>query len=548
MKKISNNVKYIFITGGVVSGIGKGILSASIGYLLSRSGYNVQALKLDPYLNVDPGTMSPYEHGEVYVLEDGAETDLDLGTYERFLNCNLDKNSSVSAGRIYSDIVTKERAGYYLGKTVQIVPTVSDYIQDIFRYVKDSKDSDKPIIKLIEIGGSTGDIEAQVFLESLRQFKALKENKDNVLLIHLGYLPYLQVTGEYKSKPLQNSVRELLSSGLFPDVLGVRYTIESSCELENAYWKKLSKSTSVPEGNLLAIPDISSIYNMPRHLLGNTNIVKILSEYIGAKVSPVLGDMFKNQKIITKINIALIAKYSGLRDSYLSVIESLKIAGYKNQCEVNIDIIDAEKINDFTKLTDYNGVIVPGGFGSRGMEEKISAIKELRESKTPFLGICLGMQLAVIEYLRNVCNLPNTYSAEMSDIPKNSNIAIDYMAEQKDIQGKGANMRLGSYTCQLKTGTLAREIYGTSEILERHRHRLEVVTNYIKTLEANGMIISGTHNHNSGQQLVEVVELNKQIHPFFIAIQSHPEFLSRPDNPHPLFNSFILEAIKNSKN
>ncbi|MGL4759443.1 MAG: CTP synthase [Patescibacteria group bacterium] len=528
--------KYIFVTGGVVSGIGKGICAASIGNILKASGLNVDAQKLDPYLNVDPGTMSPYEHGEVYVLSDGKETDLDLGNYERFLNTNLNSDSSISSGIIYSEIIQKEREGGFLGKTVQIIPHVTNLIKDKFKKIQDNCE-----IKIVEIGGSTGDIEAQVYLESLRQFKV--ENKSDVLHIHLGYIPFLKAVGEYKSKPIQNSIKELQGLGLQPDILVLRYEVNEN-DLSDLLIEKIALYSNLEVDSIVKIPDLKSIYESPKHLVNNTSIVKCLNNFVGKKLNVELSEFFENpSKCFNEtIKIALIAKYSGISDSYLSVIESVKIAGIANQVNTMVSIIDSENPMLFEIMKEYDGFIVPGGFGKRGLEEKIKAIQWIRENKKPFLGICLGMQMAVVEYARNVCKLKNLTSREIDENEK-ENCIIDYMPEQMSIQLMGGTMRLGSYECLLDKNSLAYNLYKKETIIERHRHRLEVQNKFVPKLEENGLRISGKFIKNN-DYLVELVELDKKTHPFFIATQAHPEFLSRPDKAHPLFLGLINAAKK----
>jgi CTP synthase len=537
-EKSTNGIKYIFVTGGVVSGIGKGILAASIGYVLKSSGFDVDALKMDPYLNVDPGTMSPYEHGEVFVLKDGKETDLDLGNYERFMDIDLDKNSSISSGFIYTEIIKNEREGKYLGKTVQMIPHVTNYIKEKYGYAKKNIK-----FKIIEIGGSTGDIEAEVFLESLRQFKV---EHSEVLHIHLGYIPFLKVVGEYKSKPLQNSIKELLRLGLQPDVLVLRYEENEKVKITKNFMEKVALYTNVDIDSIIKFPDLDSIYQSPKYLIENTPIIPRLEKFANQSINPILNDFFKgsNNSYNRTIKIALIAKYSGLSDSYLSVIESIKIASAYNKVNCVIQILDSEDSNLLECLCNYDGYIVPGGFGKRGLEEKINAIKWIRENKKPFLGICLGLQMSVLEFLRNKCKVSNAISSEMLEegIENAGNIAIDLMKSQINELKKGATMRLGDYECIVKKDTLAFKLYNKELIVERHRHRLEVQNQYIKTLEQSGMIISGIHQLEN-EFLVEIVELDKSIHPYFIAIQSHPEFLSRPDKPHPLFDGLIKAII-----
>jgi CTP synthase len=532
-------IKYIFVTGGVVSGIGKGICAASVGYILKSSGYTVGALKMDPYLNVDPGTMSPFEHGEVFVLEDGKETDLDLGNYERFLDINLDSNASNSSGSIYTEIFKNERDGNYLGKTVQMIPHVTDFIQEKFKFHRPQTQ-----IKIIEIGGSTGDIEAEVFLESLRQFKV--KNK-HVLHIHLGYLPFLKVVGEYKSKPLQNSIKELLRLGLQPDIVVLRYEPNEGFQIQESLREKIALYCNTDIDSIVELPDFKSIYSVPKHLIQNTNIVNKLSELMGVQLEPKINKFFMSagKEFNKTLNIALIGKYSGLWDSYLSVIESVKIAAVHNEVGVCVKILDSESPDLLDNMKEFDAFIVPGGFGKRGMEHKIKAIKYIRENKKPFLGICLGLQMAVTEYLRGVCNLPNAISREMlseNDIDSKFNICIDYMPEQMDIKLMGGTMRLGSYLCHVMDNTLASSLFKKDVIKERHRHRLEVQSQYVDTLEKNGMIISGKF-HAGSNYLVEIIELSKKVHPYFIATQSHPEFLSRPDRPHPLFDGLIRACV-----
>jgi CTP synthase len=533
-----NNQKYIFVTGGVVSGIGKGICAAAIGNILKSSGLEIDALKMDPYLNVDPGTMSPYEHGEVYVLSDGKETDLDLGNYERFLNTNLDYNSSTSSGVIYSEIIKQEREGTFLGKTVQIIPHVTDHIKKKFEYQKPTTD-----IKIIEIGGSTGDIEAQVFLESLRQFKI--QNPSDVLHVHLGYIPYLAAVGEFKSKPMQNSIKELLGMGLQPDLVVLRYEQKGEIDLPQILIDKIALYCNVSSQSVIKMPDLKSIYSSPRHLIDNTPILSRLNKFVGKELQPKLTSFFcKAMDIEEKtLNIALIAKYSGLTDSYSSVIESVKIAAKFNKCNANIQIIDSESKDLIEQLNNFDGFIVPGGFGKRGLEQKIEAIKWIRQNKKPFLGICLGLQMAVIEYCRNVVEIKNATSREMIEDESGLELVIDYMPDQVNQKIMGGTMRLGTYECEVVSGTLAHKQFQSLSIKERHRHRLEVQNQYISRLEASGMKVSGKHNVEN-TYLVEIVELDTNIHPYFIAIQSHPEFLSRPDNPHPLFDGLIKSCIK----
>jgi CTP synthase len=550
--------KFIVVTGGVVSGLGKGITTASVGLLLKSSGFSVDAVKFDPYLNIDPGTMSPYEHGEVYVLEDGSETDLDLGHYERFLDVNLNKNSSVSSGKIYDSILNEEREGKYLGKNVQMIPNVTNFIQEKFLSGLDKLP--KNHIRLMEIGGSTGDMEAEIFLESFRQFK--QKFKENVLHIHLGYIPFLKCSGEYKTKPIQNSNRELLKMGLQPDVIAARYYPERGRKLSQTILDKIALFSNLPKENVISLPDLESIYSVPVYLK-DSNLKNILENFTGKKLEinlPEFYNKIQNYKNVEKeVEIGIIAKYPKLIDAYLSLVESLKIAAVASDVKLKLTFIDAEKIDqkntkfdekEFEKLSSLRALIVPGGFGVRGMEGKIKAVEFARENKIPFLGICLGLQMAVVEFGRNKCDL-NAYSSEMqeneTDI-ENKDFVIDLIPGQKNIHKKGGTMRLGGYKCQILDKTLASELFKNKEITERHRHRLEVQEKYISKLEENGMIISGKHFYKDekGQEkfLVELIELPKSKHPYFIATQSHPEFLSRPNRPHPLFYGLIQASLK----
>jgi CTP synthase len=539
--------KYIFVTGGVVSGLGKGITNASIGLILRSSGLSVDVIKFDPYLNVDPGTMSPYEHGEVYVLADGSETDLDLGHYERFLNTDLTGISSVTSGKIYSTILDQEREGKFLGKNVQLIPNVTNYIKECF--VRDMTSD----VRLIEIGGSTGDYEGDIFLESMRQFK--REIGDDMFHIHLGYVPFLDCSGEFKTKPLQVSLRELSRSGLQPDMIVARYKEEPDHELTSENLRKLALFSKLPPENVLALPDLDSIYKVPV-LLQNLHIENVLEKFLKRDLKPVLPDFFSHidsENIVKSVKIAVVAKYTKLLDSYLSIFESLKIAGVQNHAKIEIVLIDAEKLeennqDEFDKLHQVKGVIVPGGFGSRGMEGKIKAIKWCRESGTPYLGICLGLQMAVLEFARDVCNI-QAVTAEMYDNRSDlvyKKVLIDLMPEQFKTDQKGGTMRLGLYTCNLQEGTLAYDQFKSPVIQERHRHRLEVQNQYVPELESHGLVISGKHfrDEQKSDYLVEIIELSKSIHPYFIATQSHPEFLSRPGKPHPLFDGLVKASLE----
>jgi CTP synthase len=530
------NPKYIFITGGVVSGLGKGIMGASIGLLLKSSGFSVEALKMDPYLNIDPGTMSPYEHGEVYVLNDGSETDLDLGHYERFLDTNLSARSTMSAGKIYQTILNKERTGDYLGHTVQLIPHITDFIKST--YAQTTSD-----VKIIEIGGSTGDMEAEVFLESLRQFK--RDHAGNVLHVHLGYVPYLSVSGEYKSKPLQNSLRELLRLGIAPDVIAARYEPHNNETLSDGILEKIGLFANLPTDHIMRCPDLNNIYAVPINFLENTALPNILGNFCKETLKPQLPQFFYEYQLPknTTIRVALVSKYTKLSDAYLSVIESVKIAATANHVATTIEIVDADNPDLIEKLATFDAIIIPGGFGSRGMEGKIKAIHYARTSKKPFLGICLGLQLAVVEFSRDAVK-QNTVSREMENTNESDEFIIDFIPEQLKIEQKGGTMRLGSYTCTLLPGTKIHKLFGSDTTIERHRHRLEVQNQYVDELEKNGMIISGKYiNQGTGDYLVEMIELREDMHPYFVGTQSHPEFLSRPDVPHPLFDGLIKACI-----
>jgi len=554
--------KFIFVTGGVVSGLGKGITTASVGLLLKAGGGKVDAVKFDPYLNIDPGTMSPYEHGEVFVLDDGSETDLDLGHYERFLEVNLTKNSSVTSGKIYDAILTKERNGDFLGKNVQLIPNITNYIKE--KFVQGIDLNDPNVVRLIEIGGSSGDMEAEVFLESFRQFK--QEFGKNVWHIHLGFVPFLKCSDEYKSKPFQNSIRELLKSGLQPDILVARYYPERKRKLHDTLLSKLALFGNLPQKNVINLPDLESIYQVPVFIQNQTSLPMLLNEFLDEEISPTLSNFYDkivdyNKQDFPEIKIGIIAKYPKLSDAYLSLLESLKIAAIQQNLKLKPIFIDAEKLekgkkfseNEFKKLTEIQGMVVPGGFGVRGMEGKIKAVKYARENKIPFLGICLGLQMAVVEFARNVCSI-KAASREMQENAVNqdyndSNFVIDYIPEQKHIYKKGGTMRLGGYDCKLQKDSIAYKLFGQSQIRERHRHRLEVQDQFLEKIESKGFTVSGKHffkDKKTGKSkfLVEIMELEKTQHPYFIGTQSHPEFLSRPSTAHPLFSGLVKAASK----
>ena len=531
------STKYIFITGGVVSGLGKGITASSLGRLLKNRGYNVVNQKFDPYINVDPGTMSPYEHGEVFVTEDGAETDLDLGHYERFTDVNLNKNCSVSSGKIYQNVINKERRGDYLGKTVQVIPHVTNEIKENIYSFEGKAD-----IVITELGGTIGDIESLAFVEAIRQV-GLEKNPDDVIYIHVTLLPYISGSNELKSKPTQHSVKELQSFGIKPDILVCR----SEIEIPNEIREKLALFCNVRPENVIPNLTAENLYAVPLMLEKQGLAVSVCKKLKLDKVEPKNEDWERLIETIRnldgEVNIALVGKYMQLQDSYLSVAESLRHGGFANGVKVNIGFIDSETITESNVsevLKNYDGILVPGGFGNRGIEGKISAIKYARENKIPFLGICLGMQMAVVEFCRDVLNIKDANSAEFSETTQNPVIHI--METQKDVTKKGGTMRLGSYPCVIKKDTLAYKIYNEENINERHRHRFEYNNDYKERLEEAGLICSGTSPDGN---LVEIVEYND--HPFFIAGQFHPEFKSRPDRPAPLFREFVKAAKENKR-
>ena len=529
------NTKYIFVTGGVVSGLGKGITAASLGRLLKNRGYKVTIQKFDPYLNVDPGTMSPYEHGEVFVTDDGAETDLDLGHYERFIDENLTKNSSVTMGKVYLSVLEKERRGDYLGKTVQVIPHVTNEIKEkIYSF----EDTDVDIV-ITEVGGTVGDIEGLSIIEAIRQV-GLEKNKEDVLYVHVTLLPYISGSNEIKSKPTQHSVKELQSLGIQPDILVCR----AEQEIPETIREKLALFCNVRKTSVIQNRTADCLYAVPL-MLEKEGLAREACNHL--RLDNFVPDNSKWEKMVenirtikpdNKVKIAIVGKYVKLEDSYISVVESLQHAGFANKVKVEVEMVDSETIvaeNVKEKLSKYDGIVVPGGFGNRGIEGMIETIKYAREEKVPFLGICLGMQMTVIEYARNVLGLKDANSAEFSNNTKNPVIHI--METQKDIKKKGGTMRLGSYPCVIKEGTLAEEVYKTNKIDERHRHRFEYNNEYKERLENAGLICSGISPDGS---LVEIVEIKE--HPYFIAGQFHPELKSRPNRPAPLFVGLIKAA------
>ena len=529
------NTKYIFVTGGVVSGLGKGITAASLGRLLKNRGYKVTIQKFDPYLNVDPGTMSPYEHGEVFVTDDGAETDLDLGHYERFIDENLTKNSSVTMGKIYSQVIEKERKGDYLGKTVQVIPHVTNEIKEkIYSF----EDTDIDIV-ITEVGGTVGDIEGLSIIEAIRQV-GLERNKEDVLYIHVTLLPYISGSNEIKSKPTQHSVKELQSLGIQPDILVCR----SELEIPETIREKLALFCNVRKTSVIQNKTVDCLYAVPL-MLEKEGLAREVCNHL--RLESFVPDNSKWEEMIEgirdikqdeKVKIALVGKYVKLEDSYISVVESLQHAGFVNKVKVDIEMIDSETIvptNAKEILSKYNGIVVPGGFGDRGIEGMIETIKVARENNIPFLGICLGMQMAVVEFARNVLGLKDANSAEFSNTTKNPVIHI--MEEQKSVKTKGGTMRLGSYPCIIKEDSIAKNVYNNTRIDERHRHRFEFNNSYKEKLEKAGLVCSGVSPDGN---LVEIVELNN--HPYFIAAQFHPELKSRPNRPAPLFVGLIKSA------
>lgn len=533
--------KYIFVTGGVVSGLGKGITASSIALLLKARGYKVFMQKFDPYINIDPGTMSPFQHGEVFVTADGCETDLDLGHYERFIDEELNYSSNITTGKVYASVIEKERRGDYLGATVQIVPHVTNEIKHKIYEAGTSSNAD---IVITEIGGTIGDIESLSFLEALRQIR-IEIGYQNTLFIHTTLVPYIFGSGELKSKPTQKSVIELRSIGIQPDIIVARTPLYLGNELK----EKIALFCSVPTANIIDAIDVNNIYQIPLNFYQQKMDIAVLKQF---KLKRTRIDLTAWQKLVktvdhlkATVNIALVGKYVSLHDAYLSIMEALKHAGYSYQHKVVIKWINAEDLEDPKAnlkeiFADVSGIVVPGGFGIRGIEGKIKAINYARINNIPYLGLCLGMQLAVVEFARNVCGLKNASSTEfVENCPEP---IIDLMANQKEIINKGGTLRLGNYDCQLTKGTLAAQLYNTLNIKERHRHRYEFNNHYKNLLETKGMTFSGI---NKASNLVEMIELAN--HPFFIACQFHPEFKSRPTKDHPLFNGFIKAAINNKK-
>lgn len=533
------DTKFIFVTGGVVSSLGKGITAASLGRLLKNRGYKVAIQKCDPYINVDPGTMSPYQHGEVFVTDDGVETDLDIGHYERFTDENSSKDSNVTSGKVYNSVIQKERRGDYLGGTVQVIPHITNEIKDRIFSLAKSSEAD---VVITEIGGTVGDIESQPFLEAIRQIK-WQVGRDNCLYIHVTLVPLLKKLGEIKTKPTQHSVRDLRSLGIQPDILVCR------CErpMERSIKEKLALFCNVETDCVINNYDCDSLYEVPL-LMHEEKLDSIVCEKLGLEQREcdleswkALVEREKNSKSSEPVTIAIVGKYIELHDAYLSIVESLHHAGIYHGKSVDIKWISAidleDKDNVEKLLGDVQGIIVPGGFGERGIEGKIVAAKYARENKVPFLGICLGMQLAVVEFARHVMGLEDANSTEHVQSTKNP--IIDFMPDQKNIEKMGGTMRLGSYDCELVPGSKAEQAYGTEKIAERHRHRYEFNNEYRQAMEAAGMSVAGV---NPESDLVEIVEIKD--HPWYVGVQFHPEFKSRPDRPHPLFRELFDAASK----
>lgn len=531
------STKYVFVTGGVVSSLGKGITAASLGRLLKNRGLKVSIQKFDPYLNVDPGTMSPYQHGEVFVTDDGAETDLDLGHYERFIDENLTQNSNVTTGKIYWSVISKERRGEYLGGTVQVIPHITNAIKD--RVYRVAKERDVDVV-ITEIGGTVGDIESQPFLEAIRQIK-YEVGRENVCFIHVTLVPYLGKAGELKTKPTQHSVKELRSIGIQPDIIVCRSEKEISRELK----EKIGLFCNLEGKSVIQNLDADNLYEVPL-LLHNEGLDRLVCEKLFLGCRDIDNSEWKQmvdsiKSLKESVKIALVGKYVELHDAYISVVEALNHGGFANDSKVEIKWIDAEEINESnveSLLEGINGVLVPGGFGDRGIEGKIEAIRYSRENNIPFFGICLGMQCSVIEFARNVIRFEKANSSEIDSETKYP--VIDIMPEQKDIEDLGGTMRLGLYPCKLKEESKSFDAYNGELIYERHRHRYEFNNEYRKIIEEGGMNIVGT---SPDSKLVEIVEIKE--HPWYVATQFHPELKSRPNRPHPLFVDFIRAALQN---
>ena len=535
--------KYIFVTGGVVSSLGKGITAASLGRLLKSRGYKVTIQKFDPYINVDPGTMSPYQHGEVFVTDDGAETDLDLGHYERFIDINLSKSSNVTAGKIYLSVINKERRGDYLGRTVQVIPHITNEIKErVYRVGR----NDNADFVITEIGGTVGDIESLPFLEAIRQVKK-EVGKNDVLYIHVTLVPYIAAAGELKTKPTQHSVKELRSIGIAPDILVCR----SEKPISKDMCEKMAMFCDVDPEAVIQNLTAESIYEVPM-LMEEQGLDTVVLKKLDMEDKP--KDMEHWHEMVArilkkydrKVKIAVVGKYVELHDAYISIAEALKHAAVANEAELEIKWVNSEKMEEDNNveemLKDVDGILVPGGFGNRGIEGKIMAVKYARENKIPFFGICLGMQCAVIEYARHMCGMEGANSAEFA--PETKYPVIDLMPDQVDVEDMGGTMRLGLYPCKVYPGTLTEKAYGAELIYERHRHRYEFNNAFREQIVEKGLRIGGTLPNG---RLVEIVELPEDVHPWFLGAQFHPEFKSRPTNPHPLFKEFIAAALREQK-
>ena len=526
--------KFVFVTGGVLSALGKGLSAAALGSLLEARGLKITNVKMDPYINVDPGTMSPYQHGEVFVTDDGAETDLDLGHYERFTKSRADQRNNFTAGRIYQNVISRERAGEYLGRTVQVIPHITNEIKRLIWEAASDVD-----LAIIEVGGTVGDIESLPFLEAIRQFR-VDAGPENVLYMHLTLVPYIKTAGEMKTKPTQHSVKALLQVGIQPDILVCRADRDIPAEIR----QKIAHFCNVRVDSVVAAPDVDNIYELP--IVFNkegldSRVLEQLGIWAGEpKLEPWEQIVYKYKNPTCSVKIGIIGKYVHLTDTYKSLNEALTHGGLANNVRVELEFVDAEKLNSkgvAKRLQGLDGLLVPGGFGERGIEGKILAVQYARETGLPFFGICLGMQVAVIEFARNVLGLSDANSGEFSEVSENK--VVDLMETQSEVTDKGGTMRLGAYPCAIKAGSLAEDIYGSLEISERHRHRYEVNPEYHKKLTDGGLVLSGT---SPDGQLVEMIELSGQ--PFFIACQFHPEFKSRPLEAHPMFSHFVKAALE----
>ncbi len=521
--------KFIFVTGGVLSSLGKGVTSASVGAILEGMGYRITLQKLDPYLNVDPGTMSPYQHGEVYVTEDGAETDLDLGHYERFTNAVMSKDNNVTAGKVYFNVITRERKGDYLGATVQVIPHITEEIKELIKRVSDDHD-----VVIVEVGGTVGDIEGLPFLEAVRQL-SLELGRNDSMFIHVTYVPYIKTAGELKTKPTQHSVKELRAIGIQPDALICR----ADRDLPKGIKGKIALFSNVEESAVISAPDLDYIYDLPNKFK-EEGLDKIVANRLGLEFRDT--NLSKWKKVVNvlrtaqkEVNIAVIGKYVELKDAYKSIMEALTHGGIANSSKVNITWISSERFDE-EELLKVDGILIPGGFGERGTKGKIDALRAGREKRIPTFGICLGMQLMAVEFARNVLGLEGANSTEFD--PDTPYPVIDLMEEQRKINELGGTMRLGAYPCVLQEGTKAREIYGREIIYERHRHRYEFNNEFRNIFEENGIRFSGL---SPDRRLVEIMELSD--HPWYIGCQFHPEFKSKPFDPHPLFVSFIKASL-----